>query len=143
MRHKRQYTTDGSLALSAKSDGRFTVYEGGLASKPAIRHASRRTPGSFAKELLCPCAIILLIFCVALVFDACRASRVNALIEHAPKEAVYASQGETVWGLAESHHVEGVSTAELVSWLRRSNDLESPCLQPGQELIVPSSQTQK
>ena len=62
----------------------------------------------------------------------------RGLLSAQPLEVVHAQEGDTIWNIACIHHVEGVSTYELVTWLYDRNDLSSSCLTPGQPLLVPT-----
>jgi LysM repeat protein len=47
------------------------------------------------------------------------------------------TEAETLWGIAKSHPIEGLSTAETVAAIRLNNDLADSGLQQGQLLRVP------
>lgn len=77
-------------------------------------------------------------FVVQAVDDA-HNTRTRQLICAWPTEVVHVSEGDTIWGIASDHHIDGVSTSELVQWLREQNNLSTACLLPGQALVVPSA----
>ena len=89
--------------------------------------------------------IVILSLCVVLVAFATQAaeeahrSHAQQLISSQPTEVMHVCEGDTIWGIARSHQVDGVSTIELVQWLRERNGLSSACLFPGQALLVPST----
>ncbi|PKQ21295.1 MAG: hypothetical protein CVT66_00400 [Actinobacteria bacterium HGW-Actinobacteria-6] len=51
------------------------------------------------------------------------------------------SEAETLWGIAKTHPIEGLSTAETVAAIRRNNELADSGLQQGQLLRVPGEVT--
>ncbi|MHB8760837.1 MAG: LysM peptidoglycan-binding domain-containing protein [Coriobacteriia bacterium] len=54
---------------------------------------------------------------------------------------VSVQQGGTLWGIARSHPVPGLSTAETIELIRAQNRLGSSTLYPGQSLRVPGVAT--
>ncbi len=52
---------------------------------------------------------------------------------------VSVQQGGTLWGIARSHPVPGLSTAEIIELIRTENGLDSSRLYAGQSLRVPST----
>lgn len=55
----------------------------------------------------------------------------------APTVSVTVQPGDTVWGICDSHPVEGVSTYELVNLVLSINDIEASDIQPGDEILLP------
>ena len=51
-------------------------------------------------------------------------------------QSVRVRQGATLWDLAETYNVDGVSTQDMVSAIKDWNDLDSSMLQPGQTIFV-------
>ncbi|MBQ6651273.1 MAG: LysM peptidoglycan-binding domain-containing protein, partial [Atopobiaceae bacterium] len=62
----------------------------------------------------------------------------NEAFANVTLEEVVVMPGDSLWQLAESHPVAGVSTADVVSYISESNDLPSANLQVGQHLLVPA-----
>ena len=54
-------------------------------------------------------------------------------------EQVSVEQGESLWGISESHPVRGLSTQQVVSLIAEYNGLSDSVLQPGQTLLVPAT----
>lgn len=52
--------------------------------------------------------------------------------------AVTVQESGTLWALARAHPVAGLSTAETVDLIQRSNHLDSALITPGQALRVPA-----
>ncbi len=134
--------TFGSLALSATTRN-LVVIEGGARRKPST-HASapRRRPahrGASGLLALFVASVLVVCFLAQSVVDATHASHVAQLLDDVPKEEVSVVTGDTMWQIAERHSIEGVSTAELVRWMRQANNVDTACLYPGQTLVVPQT----
>ena len=88
-------------------------------------------------------AAMVIALCVTLatfagqVADEARRLHAQQVIAAQPTETVHVCEGDTIWGIARAHHVDGVSTRELVQWVRDQNGLSSAFLSPGQTLLVP------
>ena len=83
---------------------------------------------------------VLCTLCAAFVMQAvddAHAVRTRQLICSQPMEVMHVCEGDTIWGIASDCHIDGVSTSELVQWLREQNNLSTACLLPGQALVVP------
>lgn len=52
--------------------------------------------------------------------------------------AVTVGDSGTLWALAQAHPVSGLTTAETVALIKRSNHLDSGLITPGQTLRVPA-----
>lgn len=133
MSSTQTHMTCGSLALKGNGTRHLTLIEG-----------ERRThgaPARFSTRLLLACIICLAIAVMGIscALDGIHASRVAARLDAAPKEEVYVVTGDTMWQIAQTHSVDGVSTSELVAWMRSANNLQSSGLEPGQVLVVPSA----
>lgn len=57
----------------------------------------------------------------------------------APVRPVKVEQGDTLWGLALAHPVQGLTTAETAELIRRANGMPSPVIHPGQVIMVPEA----
>lgn len=131
------YPVNGSLALKPRAYGNqsFTVIEGGSARVDA------QAP-SFMAQLHQCCALIMvgLFACVLLagaymVLDA-PAQAYQAAYESTELQAVTVSAGDSLWSLAESYPVAGVSTKEVTHLIEDWNDLSGGLIQPGDTLLV-------
>lgn len=100
-----------------------------------------------SKKQAAPSNAPLVIVCVVLAItlalslwgeSMARTSRVSEALDSAVITAVRVTQGDTLWGIAETHPLEGMNTQELVSWIRTNNGLASSALRPGQVLHVPT-----
>ena len=88
--------------------------------------------------LLVSLLAILLALAVSLCQSRAHARAVTQTLESANVQVVNVLPGDSIWGIASAHPIEGVTTQELVWWIRNANNLESPVLLPGQALKVPS-----
>ncbi|MHB8049927.1 MAG: LysM peptidoglycan-binding domain-containing protein [Coriobacteriia bacterium] len=85
--------------------------------------------GRFAYALLLTCVVLAIV--VALVVGVERP-------QPSAWTAVTVEQSGTLWALAQAHPVTGLTTAETVELIKRSNHLESALITPGQALRVPA-----
>ena len=53
-------------------------------------------------------------------------------------QTITVHNNDTLWSIAESNPIEGVSTEQQVSWIREKNNLDSSLLRTGQTLEIPS-----
>ncbi|WP_130812049.1 LysM peptidoglycan-binding domain-containing protein [Olsenella sp. Marseille-P4559] len=140
----RVYGTEGSSAL-VPSYPTLTLLEGGT-GKPFVverQHEDRScrdmARGNVLTAIVCTFLVSVGLVAALLVSNAAVSSRKEAALASLPGEEVVVEAGDSVWGLAFRHPVDGYSTAELVQWITEKNSLESPTLQPGQSVVVPAS----
>jgi LysM repeat protein len=77
---------------------------------------------------------------VALVVSNASASaNLDSALSSIPAQEVVVEPGDSIWGLAGQHQVDGYSTSELAQWIYEKNSLSNSSLQPGQVLLVPAS----
>ena len=88
--------------------------------------------------LVCSVTIIVALFTSAYVETSHRNQVLNRL-DAMPKVEVSVVTGDTMWRIAEQYQIEGVSTPELIAWMRTNNNMGSSSLKPGQQLLVPYS----
>ena len=58
------------------------------------------------------------------------------------RSTITVGAGDSLWTIASDYPVDGVSTPELVEWLKDENDLTSAALALGQSLTVADAQGQ-
>lgn len=142
------YECDGTSALKSHPSPQLSVYEGaerepsrprggrrasGEPSRPADLLSQRDSLRATFLVVLCALSIMLAGFVADGLHVAATTSRISSM----PTEAIRVYSGQTLWGIAEEHPVDGVSTRELVNWIERSNELSSASLTPGQTLFIP------
>lgn len=121
---------------------RFTVLEGGLSSGGVREDAHREEVAPLTWGQRWSAVIFALVLAVALAMTALAMSAsVEGSIEESvaslPAQTVTVHSGDSLWSIAEACDVDGYSTSDVVTWIRRRNHLESSALVPGQQLEVP------
>lgn len=134
------YQTEGSSALKPTYE-RFTVIEGGRRVSPRTHARSERAPQGNNTLLVVVATLCVLaaLFAGSLFVNARVNANRAAALEEIEAQTVTVQAGDSLWGLAEAHPVEGYSTSELVTWMLEKNGLDTATLQPGQDLLVPVS----
>ena len=98
-----------------------------------------RQPRDTAQLLMASLVLVLALIVASWVSDVLRASKRTSVLDVVPLCEIAVGSGDSLWSIAEAHPVEGVSTPELVAWLKEANGLESSALGLGQTLSVPMS----
>ena len=129
-----------NTAVSVDQRPKLRVIEGGLSQSKKCNHV-RAFALPTVRELAIAAVMVAL---VAAFFFACSAqdaqahSRVDDMLASAQYETVTVVSGDTLWGIAEDHSVDGFTTANMVDAIREENHLESACLYGGMQLLVPT-----
>lgn len=143
------YPTNGSQALEAVPVRHLVLIEGGAGSpspqSPRTYHEQATSRAhrvvTTAQGILAFCvalAVIAAILSASIIRDYALVDARNEAFANVTLEEVVVMPGDSLWQLAESHPVAGVSTADVVSYISESNDLPSANLQVGQHLLVPA-----
>lgn len=141
------YTCDGTAALKPQAAG-LRLIEGGAGRERArLRERSREqrvAPGlsrrqELAFALACAAAVAVLVF-ASFAADALASSRASQVLSQVPVETIVVSQGDSLWSIAQQRSQDGVSTAQLVSWIEDANGLAGSQLNVGERLVVPAAQ---
>ena len=139
-----QIYVSGNLALSMnpQDSKELTVINGGRARiNSATIDGAHTTRAISSRSLFVLRVAVLAIVCI-FVFVATFniSSAISAptyeMIENVKLQSIHAKQGQSLWEIAETYDVEGVSTPDMVSAIRDWNGLDSSLLQPGQTLLV-------
>lgn len=135
------YRIEGNLALdgtymgNVRSSGNLLVIEGGQARGLRTNHEEAHRAG---KQLnlssVCIIASLAIGLLLALVMPAF--AEMSA-IQSTDFETIRIHKGDTMWGIAQEHGIEGVSTQDVMALIEQHNGLGGRVLQPGQELDVP------
>lgn len=139
-----QTYVSGNLALTVDShcDGKLIVIDGGCAHandgeiEKDCKSLNTSAHSSSLIRLTASILVCALLFLGAYQISYSVAAPVNEIIENANLQSIRIKQGETLWNLAETYCVDGVSTRDMVSAIREWNDLDSSMLHPGQKLLV-------
>ena len=99
-----------------------------------MKSCSVRMP--IAQVVIC----LLFVMLVSVGLEEFHGRDVRRRLSSQGMETIHVCEGDTMWDWAKRRPAEGVSTYELVSWMREENGLDSSCLTPGQELLVPATE---
>lgn len=75
--------------------------------------------------------LVIMMLLLAVVLSSPRAT------QEMRTDTITVSAGDTLWSIAKSHPVPGMTTGETASLLTRMNDLERSDIRPGDALKVP------
>ena len=121
----------------------FKVIEGG-AKKGSV--APQLEEVSYVKTLtnkeafiagLIVTASFILMFAISFLRTTALNSFATSVMDSA-SQTITVQSNDTLWSIAESNPIEGVSTEQQVSWIRERNNLDSSLLRAGQTLEIPS-----
>lgn len=93
---------------------------------------SRRSSGLTAAEM------VLLVLCLLAVVGAFLASAGPALPTGIESRAIRVEPGQTLWDLAQTHSVDGLSTADTVELIRSMNALSDSRIAADILVLVPT-----
>ncbi|MDO4848190.1 MAG: LysM peptidoglycan-binding domain-containing protein [Coriobacteriia bacterium] len=136
------YPVSGTAALQAEVVPTLVLIEGGMATQgrpesPSRRLGSARCGYSFT---VLASALLLIVLAAVLASRGLGARKaVAAQLGAVPTATVRVLEGESLWDIAEEHGVDGVSTKDVVSWIKDRNGLSVSNLSAGQSLLVPAS----
>lgn len=140
----------GNLALASeaparRADGgsRFVVVEGSLGHARPERLVAHRPETSTSRlARVCAVAGVVVMFLVVFVAGVSAFSNRADLVSHAASEVAWAEttirEGDSLWSLAESHPIEGLSTQETAEIIEAHNAFNSVVLMAGDTVLVPS-----
>lgn len=133
----------GNLALSVtlQEDEKLTVINGGQIGDFSVNPSdgfefrADRSLSLLSRAAFFAFACILVFVCAFKVSSEV-SSPTYEMVEHMDLQTIRAKQGQTLWEIAETYDVEGISTADMVSAIRDWNHLDNSLLRPGQSLLV-------
>ncbi len=135
---------DGTAALESRPCARLVLIEGGCgkasgarASVPSAR--GRLSLGQSMALVVFAVALVGVLAVAGLVADGLSASATSRRIASLPEQELVVRDGDSLWGIADSLGVDGVSTADVVTWITERNGLDTALLVSGQRLVVPAS----
>lgn len=120
---------------------RLTLVQGGAAHPQAPAVIWKR--GTKRSLALCIAAVTALVLITAALLFAQAVSRSTAYdaavsaIDAAASVTV--QPGDTLWGIAQGHAVDGLSTRQVVDLVKDWNQLDGGLISPGMTLIVPAA----
>lgn len=142
MYQSKMYQVSGTSALASYKPA-FKVIEGG-AKKGLI--APQCDDVSYVKSLtnkdvfiasLIVTASFVLMFAISFLRTTALNSFATSVMDSA-SQTITVHSNDTLWSIAESNPIEGVSTEQQVNWIREKNNLDSSLLRSGQTLEIPS-----
>lgn len=109
---------------------------------PTVAHARlssarARSPRSLARGVAAVVVVIVLALACGHRLDA-EASVLDETLVQTETVEVVVSSGDSLWSIAESHGIEGLTTAQTVDALVAWNGLVDSTITPGQTLVVPA-----
>lgn len=139
------YAIEGNLALAQPavqpaSDPKphFVVVSGGKTQPASLRvHQGGFVQHARIRHVLM-FGIVFAVLAATCVTLALRFESHAAAIANASFERIEVHSGDSLWGIAEDHGIDGLTTADVVEAIRQQNDLSSGSLNPGQMLSVPA-----
>ncbi len=135
------YPVSGTSALQAEVVPTLVLIEGGKATQGRSETPSRRTGAACCGYSFKILASALLLIVLAAVFASRELGARKAIAAHleaVPTATVRVLEGESLWDIAEEHGVDGVSTKDVVSWIKDRNGLCVSNISAGQSLLVPA-----
>lgn len=145
MRHMYQskmYQVSGTSALASYKPA-FKVIEGG-AKKCSV--TPQREEVSYVKALtnkeafiagLIITASFVLMFAISFLRTTTLNSFATSVMDSA-SQTITVQNSDTLWSIAESNPIEGVSTEQQINWIKERNNLDTSLLRAGQTLEIPS-----
>lgn len=135
---------DGTAALESRPCVRLVLIEGGCGKASGTRAGAspargRLSIGQSAALVVFAVALVGALAVAALVADGLSSSVTTRHIASLPEQELVVRDGDSLWGIADSLGVDGVSTADVVTWIRERNGLDAALLVSGQTLVVPAS----
>jgi hypothetical protein len=142
----------GNLALTPafESAPQFAVIEGGRSS--AVRHSQKvermqcdAQPSSMQLRhaiigVVAALLVSMLLIGGSVISDYLSRSASNKLVADVATTHVVVHEGDSLWALAQQHPLDGLSTRDVVNWIKDENSLSSSLIMTGQQLVVPDSQ---
>lgn len=130
-----------AYAPAAAPARRLTVVQGGAGRTPAPAVVWRR---GTRRSLACCLAVAALTAVVAAVLLIAQAAARSASYDAAVSsisatECVAVQPGDTLWGIAQDHAVQGLSTRQVVDLVKDWNQLDGGLVTPGMTLVVPGA----
>lgn len=133
----------GAPARRADVKTRFVVVEGSLGHARPERQVTHRSETRTSRlARVCAAAGVAVMFLIVFVAGVSAFSSRADLVSQAASEVAWAEtsvrEGDSLWTLAESHPIEGLSTQETADIIESYNSFDSVVLIAGDTVLVPS-----
>lgn len=140
----------GNLALASEAPARrvdvktrFVVVEGSLGhARPELQVAHRPETRTSSLARVCALVGVVVMFLIVFVAGVSTFSNRADLVSQVASEVAWTEtsvrEGDSLWTLAESHPIEGLSTRETADIIESHNSFDSVVLIAGDTILVPS-----
>ena len=131
---------DGTAALKPRPGARLMLIEGGRSA--ATERAEMTRPLSVWQSVafLVLGALLAFALCAASVLaDELSSAATEGLLAGLPEQELVVHDGDSLWSIASSLDLTGVSTEDVASWIFERNALSDSMLLTGQTLVVPAT----
>lgn len=123
-------------SLAEDRRARFVIIEGGSVHTPhkALSYEPsmpQRIAAGFIAAL-----VVATVFFASIGMSALQRSWTSEATAAVTESTVTVSTGDSLWKIAESHPIDGLSTSQTKDWLIQRNALSSSTITPGQVLVV-------
>ena len=134
----RSHIVMGNLALAPVEETPFSVISG-RASRSSNAPSSVRVPydGKLRALNLAILSLVVMTAIISMLFNLASADRVfSRALSETDLVSIEVNSGESLWQIAESHPIDGLTTDQTVEAMIHWNSIEGGRLVPGQELLV-------
>ena len=134
----RSHIVMGNLALAPVEETPFSVISG-RASRSSNAPSSVGVPydGKLRALNLAILSLVVMTAIISMLFNLASADRVfSRALSETDLVSIEVNSGESLWQIAESHPIDGLTTDQTVEAMIHWNSIEGSRLVPGQELLV-------
>lgn len=134
----RSHIVMGNLALAPVEGTQFSVIPG-RASRSSNEPSNVGLPydGKLRAFNLAILSLVVVTAIISMFFNLASADRVfSRALSDTDLVSIEVNSGESLWQIAESHPIDGLTTDQTVEAMIHWNSIEGSRLVPGQELLV-------
>ncbi len=134
----RSHIVMGNLALAPAEGAQFSVISGRASrSSDAPSNVGLTYDGKPRALNLVILSLVVVTAIISMFFNLASADRAfSRALSETDLVSIEVDSGESLWQIAESHPIDGLTTDQTVEAMIRWNSIESSRLVPGQELLV-------
>lgn len=131
---------DGTAALKPRPGARLVLIEGGRSAATERAEMARSLSVWQSVAFLVLGALLAFALCAASVLaDELSSAATEGLLAGLPEQEHVVHDGDSLWSIAASLDLTGVSTEDVASWIFERNALSDSMLLTGQTLVVPAT----
>lgn len=146
---KTNYRTYGNLALVPEADQatapKLRVIDGGRSHQArqadpfANVSRDRSCKASFKQQLVVFASMVVVTLSLmgAIWAVDILSAAPKAVAQGFATTSIAVHDGDTLWGIAEEHGVSGMSTQDVIGWIKDVNGIGASAITAGQQLVVP------